>query len=152
MSKILKLKVLLPTPEQAENGLRQLRTCLPYWTKMAGLLLIKPRLALIVSVTDAETNKTGFTLRLRADDRLIAPAQWDASEMTVGCDWNQPYMSFDKDLISAPYSFRLHFTSEDLASVRERMKSFKEKYGSRPLEQVIGLLSIWFEGKEHMLG
>jgi hypothetical protein len=151
MSKILQLKVLLRIPEQAEDGLRQLRTCLPYWTKMAVLLLIKPRLALIVSVMDAEHNERGFTLRLRVDDRLIAPAEWSASEMTVGCDWNQPYMSFDKDLITAPYSFRLHFTSDDIASVRERMKSFKEKYGSRPLEQVIGILIIWFQGKEDML-
>lgn len=113
------LQIIFPTEEEAAEGRAQLEECLAHWRTAPGLLIIKPELAVIVSVRDCSWDDVGFTLQLQTEEPLMAPQSGVADELKVSCSWNQPYMSFDKDCIAAPYSFVLHFAAGGMALVRQ---------------------------------
>jgi hypothetical protein len=111
--------IIEPSPEQIDRGIANLKSCLPHWRQTPGLLVIKPACGLIVSVAGSAHDGSGFALTLDIVDRLVSPKHFDRTGTTVRYGWNQPYASFGPDLISAPYSFYLHFGAEGVNKARE---------------------------------
>jgi hypothetical protein len=128
-----------PTAEEAVKGLADLESCLPYWKESPALLVIKPTLGLIVTVLDSEHDRMGFAIRLAVQERLAAPPAFDLTEIKVACIWNQPYLSFHRSKISAPYSFYLHFGSEGVARARELTRSFHAENAGTPAQAQVAV-------------
>jgi hypothetical protein len=128
----IEVTIVEPTAEQVEEGLANLNACLPYWKTTPALLVIKPDLGLIVSVLDATHDRMGFSLRLAVHEKLEAPSDFDESEMKVSCVWNQPYMSFGKSVIWAPYCFSINFGSEGVARARELREQIRAEISYTP--------------------
>jgi hypothetical protein len=111
--------IVRPTPQEVAEGVARLELDIQHWRENPALLIVKPELALIVSVIDHETDDNGFRLRLAIMERLLAPPEFNIPSMDVECGWNQPYMSFNRDGIHAPYSFSLYFGKQGVDRARE---------------------------------
>ena len=112
-------KLLYPAEEEIAAGRAKLEACLPHWRTTPALFMSKPPLVVIVTVRSHSHDRSGFTLRLHADQTLVTTGGEDLEDYDVGCMWNQPYMYFDENIISAPYSFTLYFGAEGVANARE---------------------------------
>jgi hypothetical protein len=121
--------IVEPTAQQAAEGLAKLQLCFPHWKQTPALLIIKPDVLLIVSATSYESTESGFTVRLATIEKLEAPSDLELPN-EVGCGWNQPYMSFSTDVISAPYSFSLYFGAEGVARAREVHQILSKERGA----------------------
>ncbi|MEO8125859.1 MAG: hypothetical protein ABJF23_14595 [Bryobacteraceae bacterium] len=119
----LQATLVKPTAEQAGRGLANLEACLPYWKETPGLLVIKPELILVIAVVGSEHDHDGFRLRLAIQEVLQSPPGFAKKETDIGCIWNQPYMSFTKASINAPYCFYLNFGAAGVDKAREICKS-----------------------------
>jgi hypothetical protein len=114
------VKIVWPSKKDMERGLADLESCIPTWMATPALLVIKPELALVVSVQQVVHDESGFVLIARVDEALVAPPDFKpADPIKLGCVWNQPYMSIHADLINAPYSSYLHFGAEGVKRARE---------------------------------
>jgi hypothetical protein len=84
-------------------------------------LIKKPDLVAIVSVHTATPDAYGFRLFLTIVDALIIPDDHptEKSSLELRCIWNQPYLYFSPEEITAPYSFYLHFGEAGITRVRE---------------------------------
>jgi hypothetical protein len=76
-------------------------------------------LAAIVTLRSHSHDDMGYTLHLHPEQTLMAEELIDPDDFDVFCAWNQPYMSFDSDVLSAPYSFTLYFGAQGVAHARE---------------------------------
>lgn len=116
---VMPVDIIYPTPEEAADGLKRVEECIGYWMTTPGLLVIKPDYGLIVSMTDLEHDSLGFRIRVAIKEKLVAPAEEDRTELVLSCVWNQPYLFFARDGISALYSFSLFFGAEGVARARK---------------------------------
>lgn len=105
---IPELVIISPTQQEAAEGLARLELYIPHWKENPALLIIKPHLAIIVSVTGYEVDDERFRVKLAITEELLVPPEFNCdASLDVDCVWNQPYMSFNQDGIHAPYSFSL---------------------------------------------
>jgi hypothetical protein len=112
--------IIYPTAEQAQAGLERLRTCVAQWAGKPALFVEDPDLALIVRLHTVMQGVNGFQLRMRVEEVIGAPADFDArAGLDRDCGWNQPYMSFNERGLSAPYCFYMHFGEGGVKKVRE---------------------------------
>lgn len=118
------VQIVESTEQEVTEGIAKLEACLPHWMRTPALLVIKPELGLIVSVLDSKHDRNGFTLRMAVREELVVFSDFQDTEINVGLGWNQPYASFDRDQISAPYSFFMHFGAEGVKGAREVVKTF----------------------------
>jgi hypothetical protein len=115
-------KIIWPTKEEFDRGVTDLRRYIPVWKASLALLVIKPKLGLIVSLRQVETDERGFRIVLEVVEAMVAPPDFERQKpITLACVWNQPYLSFNVHDISAPYSFYLHFGSAGVQRAREMM-------------------------------
>jgi hypothetical protein len=132
---VLRVRIIAPTAAQAHAGLRRLRHCVMHWRGKPGLFVEGEHLALIVRLREVMQDAGSFRLRLTVDEVIGAPAGFDsAAGIERLCGWNQPFMVFDEDGVSAPYAFYLHFGGAGVANVREfwaPMRAAKEVYTAR---------------------
>jgi hypothetical protein len=132
---VLQVRVIAPTAAQAHAGLQRLRHCVMHWRGKPGLFVEGEHLALIVRLREVMQDAGSFRLRLTVDEIIGAPAGFDATEgIERLCGWNQPFMLFDEDGVSAPYAFYLHFGGAGVANVREfwaPMRAANQVYTAR---------------------
>jgi hypothetical protein len=84
------------------------------------LFVEDPDLALIVRVHTVMQDAHGFQVRMRVEEVIGAPPDFDPSAgIERDCGWNQPFMSFSEKAVSAPYAFYLHFGDAGVKKVRE---------------------------------
>lgn len=133
------LKIVWSTQEQVERGRTAIERYAAGWKASPALLVIKPYLALIVSLKDIQQDERHFALTLVAEQVIVAPKDFDREEpIVLTCVWNQPFMDLHRDLINAPYSFYLHFGAEGVQEVREFTQN--ERFSRMPPELVMGAL------------
>lgn len=126
----------------------KLQECLPHWKQTPALLIESPRLALLVSVLGCEYDDQGFALRLEVMEKLKAPERFDEREVVAHYVWNQPYLSFDKERISAPYCGYIYFSAEGLERVREVQKVLSKLRGRDSDRVDVGLFRSCFRAPE----
>jgi hypothetical protein len=99
------IRILLPTKQEMDEGLAEVKRCHPFWKANPAFLVIKPDPGLIVSLQNLVHDDRGFTLTCKVDQTLVAPPDFDENNITLSCGWNQPYVSLNDDRISAPCAF-----------------------------------------------
>lgn len=117
------VEIIKPNTKEMEDGLERLQPCIAFWKETPAFLLVKPDLGWTVSVLDVSHDARGFRLSLAAGEKLMSPTDYNPDPIVLACGWNQPYLSFDRDVISAPYCFTLYFSAEGVARVIEYAKS-----------------------------
>jgi hypothetical protein len=137
-------EIVKPTAVRVNEGPAKLKQYLPVWMRTPALLVLKPTLGLIVAVIGSVENDWGFQLRLKVLERLLAPCEFNESEVKVACVWNQPYMDFDEFGISAPYSFYLHFGAEGVDKARKFADKVRNYAGNKERSVPLGLLRACF--------
>ena len=142
---VLPEQIVWPTKEEMEKGLAEIERYAPVWTACPALLVIKPHLAMIVSLEKIEYDERFFALAFAVEEEIVAPEGFVAPiPLRLNCVWNQPYMSLGADFISAPYSFCLHFGAQGVQRIRElRAMRVFDKLRDSPL--LLGLLRACFE-------
>jgi hypothetical protein len=144
-------QIVWPTKEEVEKGLAKIERYESIWKATPALLVIKPHLGLIVSLENIKHDEHYFALTIAVEKPIVAPEGFDAQNLiTLKCVWNQPYISLGADLISAPYSFYLHFGAQGVQRARElsAMKSF-DKLRNNPMQ--LGLLRSCFQSNFQLL-
>lgn len=133
---LLRVNIVRPSNEERKARLTEIERYSPFWKARPALLVIKPDLALSVSLKNIDDDENYFWLILAVEETIVAPDQFIPEvPMILRCVWNQPYLSLNADLISAPYAFYLHFGSEGVQHVRELsanrvFKEFRSKPGT----------------------
>jgi hypothetical protein len=89
-------------------------------------------LGLIVSAVDYARVELGFVLQLAVREKLMAPPDFSDEVYSVGFVWNQPYLSFDPEQISAPYAYYIHFEHAGVERARELYKALGDNLGELP--------------------
>lgn len=69
----LECLVIEPAAEEVSQQLAELESCIDYWKQTPALLIIKPELAVVVSVMGFAYDQRGFVLHLGVQRRLVAP-------------------------------------------------------------------------------
>jgi hypothetical protein len=134
------LEIIRPTAREASEGYRKLQTFWPTWKQTPALLVSSENdLGLIVSAVEYAHDELGFVLHFAVADKLFAPSDFDDEEYSVGFGWNQPYLSFDQDHISAPYAYYLHFEHAGVERARELSEVLRD---NKDLEKIFGPRSL----------
>jgi len=108
------MEIVGPTRRERKKGLADVERFAPGWKSSPALLVIKPNLGLLVSVKSIEKNDSAFTLAIAVEEAIVAPKGFNSRDtISLQCCWNHPYLHLDAELISAPYSFYLHFGSKE---------------------------------------
>jgi hypothetical protein len=138
-------QIVWPTKEQMEKRLAEIERYSAFWKVSPALLVIKPHLGLIVSLENIKHDERHFALAIAVHEAIVAPKGFDTqTPITLKCVWNQPYMSLGADVISAPYSFCLHFGAEGVQRAREFSKTgFFDKLRDSPI--LLGILGACFQ-------
>ena len=100
---------------------------------------------MVVCLDSIKHDERYFALGLAVEEVIVAPEGFEEKvPITLKCVWNHPYMSMGADLISAPYSFYLHFGAQGVQRVRELSATrFFDKLRDSPM--ALGVLRASFE-------
>jgi hypothetical protein len=129
----IEVEIIKPTADEVSEGFRNLQMCWPTWKDTPGLLVTsEDDLGLIVSAVEYEHDDLGFVLKFAIREKLFALSDFDDEEYSVGFGWNQPYLFFDQNGISAPYAYYLHFEHAGVERARELYRAFADIVGDLP--------------------
>ena len=127
------VEIVRPTPDQVSEGYRNLQMCWPTWKQTPALLVTsEDDLGLIVSAVEYDCDDLGFELHFAVQEKLFALSDFKDEEYSVSFGWNQPYLSFNHDQISAPYAYYVHFGHAGVERARELNKALGDNLDERP--------------------
>ena len=132
------VEIVRPTADEVSEGYRNLQMCWPTWKQTPGLLVTSENdLGLIVSAVDYSHDDLGFVLHFAIQEKLFAPSHFNDHEYSIGFGWNQPYLSFHPESISAPYGYYLHFDHAGVERARKLNKAMGDTLGELPAPRLL---------------